>query len=315
MTTFATVGIILAIVAVLLLALTFGSIKIQGDSAASNQLKLRHPLELPTYVLAIALIPAALVLGYALYSEDIFIYAGLFIVFIACAREVQRRIVHGGAVALSRRQFPEIYEVVDDFAQKLALKRFPDVYVTTGNGVLNAFATESWGKSYIVLHSELFSGQGDSIKEGLAYIIGHELGHIKLKHTSIFYTLPLVPWMLLSSLPWFGVFLGLPFNVLSRFREYSCDRVGAHLAPGGINGLLLLAAGRYVYEQVDLESFLEQARSRETRGRWTGIAELFSTHPFVANRVRTLYNLGFFSDRHMGIGTRTAGDMWGHISG
>lgn len=313
MSVYAAVGIIFAIVAVLVLALTLASIKIQGGSATGNGPKLRHSLELPAYILAIALIPAALGLGYALYTEDIFIYAGFFILFIAFAREIQRRIVHGGAVALSRRQFPEIYEVVDDFAQKLALKRIPDVYVTAGHGALNAFATESWGKSYIVLHSELFSGQGDSIKDGLAYIIGHELGHIKLKHTSIFYTLPLVPWMLLSSLPWFGFFLGLPFNVLSRFREYSCDRVGAHLAPGGINGLLLLAAGRYVYEQVDLDSFLEQAHSRETRGRWTGIAELFSTHPFVANRVRTLYNLGFFSDRRMG--ARTTGDMWAHLNG
>src|SRR5437870_2179811 len=104
MTSFATVGITLAVASVLLLALTLGSIKIQGDSAASNRNKLRHPLELPTYVLAIALIPAALALGYALYSEDIFIYAAFFIVFIACAREIQRRIVHGGAVALSRSQ-------------------------------------------------------------------------------------------------------------------------------------------------------------------------------------------------------------------
>jgi len=261
--------------------------------------KLRHPLEWPAYILAVVLIPAALALGYALYDEGIFYYAVTFIVLIAFFREIQRRIVHGNAVILSRQQFPRIYEVVDDFARKLVLKRVPDVYVMTGQGALNAFASESWGKSFIVLHSELFSDQDDSIMDGLAYIIGHELGHIKLKHTSIFYTLPLVPWMLLSSIPYFGFLFGLPFNVLSRFREYSCDRVGASLAPEGINGLLLLAAGRYVYQQVDLNLFLEQARSREMRGRWMGIAELFSSHPFVANRVRTLYNLGFFSERRL----------------
>jgi Zn-dependent protease with chaperone function len=264
-----------------------------------KQLRLRHPLEWPAYILAVLLIPAVVATSGYLLGEGMdttLVFIGGFILFIVLLREIDRRIAHANAVLLSRSQFPEIYEIVDDFARKLALKRVPDVYVTTGDGVLNASATESWGKSYIVLNSELFSDQGDSIREGLAFIIGHELGHIKLKHTSIFYTIPLVPWMWLSGFPYFGLILGLPYTILSRFREYSCDRVGARLAPEGVSGLLLLAAGRYVYEQVDLDSFLEQARSRETRGRWTRIAELFSTHPFLANRVRTLYNLGFFGD-------------------
>jgi Zn-dependent protease with chaperone function len=254
--------------------------------------KLRHPLEWPAYGIAVGLIPLILWFGYESVDQDVFYGIVILTLFLAFFREVQRRAVHGGAVALSRSQFPDIYAVVDDFSRKLRLKRLPDVYVTSGHGVLNAFANEAWGRSYIVINSELFSDQRESIKEGLAYIIGHELGHIKLKHTSIFYTIPLVPWMWLSTIPYIGYFLGLPFNVLSRFREYSCDRVGAYLAPDGVNGLLLLAAGRYVYEQVDLESFLKQAESHEVRGRWTGIAELFSTHPFVANRIRTLYKLG-----------------------
>lgn len=257
--------------------------------------KLRHPLEWPAYGIAVLLIPLILWWGWESVDTDVFYALVVFTLFLAFFREVQRRAVHGGAVALSRSQFPQIYETVDRFARELKLKRLPDVYVTSGHGVLNAYANESWGKSYIVINSELFSDQSDSIKDGLAYIIGHELGHIKLKHTSIFYTIPLVPWMWLSTLPYVGWVLGLPFNVLSRFREYSCDRVGAYLAPNGVNGLLLLAAGRYVYEQVDLESFLQQAHSRETRGRWTGIAELFSTHPFVGNRVRTLYKLGLLN--------------------
>jgi Zn-dependent protease with chaperone function len=72
--------------------------------------------------------------------------------------------------------------------------------------------------------------------------------------------------------------------------------VGASLTPHGVNGLLLLAAGRYVYERVNLGGYLEQTRSRETNGRWTGLAELFTTHPFIVNRVRTLYQLGLWRE-------------------
>ncbi len=260
---------------------------------------LRHPLEWPAYIVAVALIPLVLAFGYWWDGEYMLYFIGPFTVVIILLREIDRRLAHGNSVQLSRSQFPDIYAKVDDYSNTLGLKRVPDVYVTTGGGVLNALSSESWGKSYIVLNSELFSDQGDSIKDGLAYIIGHELAHIKLKHTSIFYNLPLVPWMWLSMIPYLGLVFGLPFNVLSRFREYSCDRVGAYLAPNGVNGLLLLAAGRYVYENVDLESFLTQSESRETRGRWMGIAELFSTHPFVANRVRNLYKLGLFTRSHL----------------
>jgi Zn-dependent protease with chaperone function len=272
-----------------------------------NRAKLRHPLEWPAYILAVVLIPLDVAFGYWWDGGYILFGLGLLAVGLVFFREVERRISHGNSVALSRRQFPEIYDIVDDFARKLELKRIPDVYVTTGDGVLNAFSTESFGKSYIVLNSELFANQGESIRKGLAFIIGHELGHLKLKHTSIFYTIPLLPWEWLSMIPLFGYFLGFPYNVLNRFREYSCDRIGAHLAPTGVNGLLLLAAGRYVYEQVDLDTFLEQAWSRETRGLWTGIAELFSTHPFIANRVRTLYNLGFFGNPHIDAPQMNAG--------
>ena len=257
-------------------------------------------MEWPAYILAVLLIPLVFAAIYWLWGgegiTDEVIYVGIFILVTVLLREILRRSVHGNSVLLSRNQFPEVYAVVDDFSKKLDLKRRPDVYVANGDGALNAFAVESWGKSYIVLNSELFSDQGNSIRQGLAFVIGHELGHIRLKHTSIFYNIPLVPWMVFSTIPYLGDVLGLPYNIISRFREYSCDRIGAYLAPEGINGLLLLAAGRYVFQHVDLQSFLQQTRSRETRGRWMGIAELFSTHPFLANRVRNLYDRGFFSE-------------------
>jgi hypothetical protein len=64
------------------------------------------------------------------------------------------------------------------------------------------------------------------------------------------------------------------------------------LAPHGEEGLVLLAAGRYVYKQVDIEELLEQAR--RFRGFWPTVAQLPQSHPFAVRRVRALYDLGFF---------------------
>ncbi|HSK84424.1 MAG TPA: hypothetical protein VK902_13660 [Rubrobacter sp.] len=55
---------------------------------------------------------------------------------------------------------------------------------------------------------------------------------------------------------------------------------------------MLLAAGRYVYKQVDVPEVLEQAR--RFRGFWPVVAQLPRSHPFAVRRVKVLYDLGFF---------------------
>jgi Zn-dependent protease with chaperone function len=194
-------------------------------------------------------------------------------------RQLTRAGIRGSAVRLSRQQFPDIYAVKEDFVRKLGLKRDPEIYLMSGNGVLNAFAASTFGYDFVVIHSELFSNTYEKNKDALAFIIGHELGHVRL-------------WYQLSTsyvdrVPLLGKFL-------SRAREYSCDRHGAYLAPQGEEGLVLLAAGRYVYKEVDVEELLEQAR--RFRGFWPAVAQLPQSHPFVVRRIRALYDLGFFTD-------------------
>jgi Zn-dependent protease with chaperone function len=59
----------------------------------------------------------------------------------------------------------------------------------SGNGVLNAFATSIFGYDFIVIHSELFSNTYHKNKGALAFIIGHELGHLRLGHTRLWHQL------------------------------------------------------------------------------------------------------------------------------
>jgi hypothetical protein len=56
--------------------------------------------------------------------------------------------------------------------------------------------------------------------------------------------------------------------------------------------LVLLAAGRYVYKDVDVEELMEQAR--RFRGFWPVVAQLPQSHPFTVRRLKVLYDAGFF---------------------
>src|SRR5215204_815402 len=268
-----------------------------------NSVRLRDPYEIPLYIfsvlvnlLIIALILAgALLLGYlnALAGEPLsgpmvdVIRVGFFALLLLVPglvlyRQLTRAGIRGSAVRLSRRQFPDIYEVKEDFARRLNLQREPEIYVMSGNGTLNAFAASTFGYDFVVIHSELFSNTYEKNKDALAFIIGHELGYLRLGHTRLWYQLSTA---YVDRIPLLGGFL-------SRAREFSCDRHGAYLAPRGEEGLVLLAAGRYVYKEVDLDELLEQAKV--LRGFWPAVAQLPQSHPFTLRRLKALYDAGFF---------------------
>ena len=97
---------------------------------------------------------------------------------------------------------------------------------------------------------------------------------------------------------------------LSRAREYSCDRHGAYLAQQGEEGLVLLAAGRYIYKEVDVEELLEQAR--RFRGFWPTVAQFPQSHPFAVRRIRALYDLGFFNASAENLASKPERAQTGH---
>src|SRR5215217_6445915 len=265
--------------------------------------RLRDPHEVPLYLfsvlvnlLIIALIVVgALLVGFlnALAGEPLsgpmvevirvaFVALLLLVPGLVFYRQITRAGTRGSAVRLSRRQFPEIYSLKEDFARRLSLSRDPEIYLMSGNGTLNAFAASTFGYDFVVIHSELFSNTYEKNKDALAFIVGHELGHLRLGHTRLWYQLSTA---YVDRVPLLGGFL-------SRAREYSCDRHGAYLVPQGEEGLVLLAAGRYVYKDVDIGELLEKAKV--FRGFWPVVAQLPQSHPFTVRRLKVLYEAGFF---------------------
>jgi len=147
---------------------------------------------------------------------------------------------------------------------------------------LNAFAAQATGYDYVVLSNELFVNLHNRNRDGLRYILGHELGHIRLHHVSLWYQLAVA----------YSQVIPLLGPTLSRLREYSCDRHGAWLSPQGARGLVLLASGRYTETDVDLEELVGQGR--KLRGFWVGPAQLPRSHPFTVRRLERLYRIGLF---------------------
>jgi Zn-dependent protease with chaperone function len=85
---------------------------------------------------------------------------------------------------------------------------------------------------------------------------------------------------------------------LSRLREYSCDRHGAHLSPLGATGLVLLASGRHTENHVDVDELVRQGKT--LTGFWVGLSQLSRSHPFTVRRLERLYRLGLFHARLRG---------------
>ena len=144
-----------------------------------------------------------------------------------------------------------------------------------------------------MLSNELFTNLYHGNRDGLRFILGHELGHIRLHHVSLWYQIAVA---YSERIPLLG-------PALSRLREYSCDRQGAHLSPLGATGLVLLASGRHTENIVDVGELVRQGEA--LRGFWVGLAQLPRSHPFTVRRLERLYRLGLFHARLREAGTET----------
>ena len=270
----------------------------------ARKLPLRHPAENFTFIVmviinfvilavlidlltSVALIPPALrtpnweLTIRAVAAAIILVAPALILV-----RQIQRASIRGTAVQLSRTQFPDLYTSIDDFSATLGVKPTPHLYLSNGNGTLNAFAAQSGlTNNYVVLSNELFANLRNDNREGTRFILGHEISHIRLHHVALWYSLVICYSQLIPILG----------PTLSRLREYSCDRNGAALEPKGEPGLILLAAGRYASENVLPGELVEQGH--HLGGFWVEIAQLPRSHPWTVRRIWRLHQLGLFDPK------------------
>lgn len=180
--------------------------------------------------------------------------------------------LRGNGVKVSAAQFPDVHETTQRLSREMGLPVAPDVYILQAGGMLNALATRFLGRNFVVLYSDVVELAREQGQDALSFVICHELAHHYRKHTSR-------RVLLLPSL-WVP-FLG---SAYSRACEYTCDAFGArYCGRGAVDGLLVLAAGKGLYREVNVQAFAQQAVTEDGFFFW--LSEKLSTHPFLPKRV------------------------------
>ena len=206
------------------------------------------------------------------YANIILFYGSILLLIILIRMGLFVGYIKGNGIKITEKQFPEIYQSIVRQSQQLQLSKVPDAYLLQNGGVINAFAARFVGRNYVIIYSEVLALAYSKNPETLDFVVGHELGHVKCKH--ILKRMLLFPSVIIPFLN----------SAYSRACEYTCDRIGHALAPTGAQtGLLLLAAGRDLYNEVNAKEFMLQ-QNRED-GFWNWFAEKLSSHPHLTKRV------------------------------
>ena len=200
---------------------------------------------------------------------------GLLVAFLVYvfAQSALISYIKGNGVELTANQFPDLWEQFEDCCRRLEMRRTPRAYVLNGEGALNAFATRFLGTQYVVVLSGTLDAMAQH-EDGVRFYLGHELGHLRLKHLQG------------QILRWPVLWLPLLGAAYSRARESTCDRHGAACCKtpeGAARSLAALAAGSHRWRDLELKGYLRQLR--ETRGFWMSFHELCAAYPWISKRV------------------------------
>jgi Zn-dependent protease with chaperone function/type II secretory pathway pseudopilin PulG len=196
--------------------------------------------------------------------------------------------IKGNGVELSAAQFPDLYAQFTACCDQLQIRERPQAYILNGNGGLNAFATKFLGTQYVVLMSNVVDAM-DKHVDGVRFYIGHELGHLRMKHLSG------------HLLRWPVLWLPLLGAAYSRARESTCDRHGLACSgspEGAAQALAALSAGAERWKQLDVAAYVRQAS--HASGFWMSFHELTAGYPWLTKRAARVMNTEAASPKRNG---------------
>lgn len=206
-----------------------------------------------------------------------FIWLATFLITMMFINMLMLGNIRINGVKLSPSQFPEVYARIVEIAGKMNMDRIPDIYVLESGGLLNAFATRFFGRSMVVLYSEIFELIKKDASGELDFVIAHELAHIKRRH--------ITKQLLILPALWIP-FLG---SAYSRACEYTSDRYAAYYtgnSESAKNAMVILAIGKKLYQDVDKLQFIEQQDKEKGFIIW--LSKKTSTHPPLPERIREI---------------------------
>ena len=200
-------------------------------------------------------------------------------------KTIARADLLGSAVKVTDQQFPRIYAIAARCAETLHIP-VPTVYVAA-EPKLNAHTLGTDTDAYIVLNSLLVDHLDD---RELAFVIGHECGHIQNNHvvltTSLYYLTAAAAFYV----RWIVQPAALALKAWARRAEITCDRAGLLCVRDfevAQSGLVKLALGsQKLYKELDVDEYVKQMEEgKRGIGR---VAELFRSHPYLPKRIEAL---------------------------
>jgi Zn-dependent protease with chaperone function len=205
----------------------------------------------------------------------VFIIYALIIVLLVLFQKIYLiGYMKANGIEITNNQFPEVYAEYLKMTQDAQIKKAPKLFILQQGGALNAFAIRFSGNNYIAIYSDIFALMHTDL-DAVRFILGHEIGHVARKHMSKRF------WTCLSSI--------IPFltAAYSRHCEYTCDQYGKVFSPNNYkNGLLVIAAGRDLYKNVNIESYISNAENNYTASaKFIGIC---LSHPSTPKRLEQL---------------------------
>lgn len=242
----------------------------------------RYPHE--HLILAITVILVFLVIALTATAtvclSTVFVAATVAIAYAMNRANLQALLAH--ARQITPHETPRLAALVDECAAKLQPGEIR-VFVVP-NHTLNAYTFGILPPKTVVLHSALLQRMDE---DELRFIVGHELGHVRLGHTwlnSLVGGMAGIPSPFAAS-----ALLALAFLWWNRACEYSADRAGmlACGKPGKAISALIKLAVPQAQTQADLERALRVIETEDDNA-FNVLGEALATHPMAIRRIEKL---------------------------
>jgi Zn-dependent protease with chaperone function len=222
---------------------------------------------------------------------------------VSFAVPIQKQIQQMQSIAVSPRQYPEIYAIGEECARRLGIG-IPQIFICSAlEGYACTIATDDVTPMII-----LSSGIVERLEmEELKFVIGHECGHIHNLHGVYNTAVELMTNALIRMVLQQFVATGLP-NLLdaaekvihggimlfllrwSRCAEITCDRAGliccGDLNTANVALAKLITGGGDRLKNINIQEFINQVRTVQSTP--VRLLELASTHPLLPRRMEAL---------------------------
>ena len=207
----------------------------------------------------------------------------------------------GSNIKITNENYPKIHSLLEHVCETINLPLCPDLYVQSGGGI-NSF-TIGVDRPVIILTSDAINQLENS---ELLYLIGHEVGHVKSRHTlyhQIAQFLPVIADVLGQVTLGLGKLLSSPLQLALmrwfRMSEFTADRAGllACQSRDLATRVMIKLAGmpsKY-YDEMNIESFIQQARDFEKldynklNKAVKFLISMQNTHPWTVLRAAELF--------------------------